>query len=900
MVLLRFSVPAFAVLLTACAPSAAQSDIYGDPLPDGAIGRLGTVRLRHAYEIGTLVFLNDAKSLASMNDGRGEVCIWDTATGKKRTRYATLAHATALSNDRRLLALLAHDAAEHPIVVVHELATGKVLRKYPPVGNDDSWHGTSFCFLGDTGRLAVRTGCEEIQLFDLQTASPVSTLHVTKPPGEGDIGEMSASPDGALLAVTHLEPKHRDTQVRNVAVYDTSTGKVLYRYLPGPYGSAAVFCPDGSMLATVDDNQDLVLREARTGKHLHALGPVDLLPCVTFAPDGRTLAFVAGDGDVRVWDIPQRRSVRTLHVPVEAVQRLIFAEDGKSLLTAGIHGFAAKTLIQVWRVPTGKLLCGITVSSHSPENVPIPCALSRDGRTFAVGSYNTIRLWDVGTGTELHARSASHAGISFFAVASNGQTIATGGADDVIRIWDTSACKELARWSAPIRHEYGISSSHRVAFTPDAKMLALVDKDGRLSLSHATDGKLVRQLEPPMGCGWPLLAPDGKTVLWSVGDGILLARDLATGQHLGGLYTSAPEPSEWVNRGFFSMDGQRFLRVYAEDIAPGVCVCHWQTTTGRPLAPLQLTGNDYPVFVAYSPDDRMIAGISLAYDREDDVERRSVRHLVFWEAATGQQIRRINAPGDMSRLAFSRDGRLIAVGLNDGTIEVWDVVRFKRQFRLRGHRRDVTGLAFSPDGKLLVSASADATVLLWDVKRFAVHRAGAECPPGVLDDCWKALAHNNAAKAYAAIRALLGAPKHAVPFLADKLRPLPGPDEGRLREWIAKLDSDEFAIRQAATEELSRLGELAEPVIYQALTANLSLEARRRLQALLKPPRVTLTADELQQLRAIQVLELIGTSEVERAVRPLADVAPGTRQTREARESLERLARRAIGAVEAR
>ena len=70
---------------------------------------------------------------------------------------------------------------------------------------------------------------------------------------------------------------------------------------------------------------------------------------------------------------------------------------------------------------------------------------------------------------------------------------------------------------------------------------------------------------------------------------------------------------------------------------------------------------------------------------------------------------------DVTSVAFSSDGTILASGSEDDTIKLWDVATGRNIATLEGHTDYVTSVAFSHDGKLLASGSEDETVKLWDV-----------------------------------------------------------------------------------------------------------------------------------------------------------------------------------------
>src|SRR5262249_42148246 len=143
--------------------------------------------------------------------------------------------------------------------------------------------------------------------------------------------------------------------------------------------------------------------------------------------------------------------------------------------------------------------------------------------------------------------------------------------------------------------------------------------------------------------------------------------------------------------------------------------------------------------------------------------------------------------------------------------------------------------AFIPDGKLLLTGSHDTTVLIWDATRIPkpAPPRPVDLQPAELEALWTDLGAGDAARADAALRKLAAA-RQAVAFLGERLRPVTEADVRRIPDRIADLDSDDFAVRENATTELERLGELAAPALRRAMEGNPPAEVRRRAEALLE------------------------------------------------------------------
>jgi len=164
--------------------------------------------------------------------------------------------------------------------------------------------------------------------------------------------------------------------------------------------------------------------------------------------------------------------------------------------------------------------------------------------------------------------------------------------------------------------------------------------------------------------------------------------------------------------------------------------------------------------------------------------------------------------------------------------------------------------------------------------------------PDEIERLWKELGSEDGILAYRAMWMMVAASHSSVSFLTDRLRPVEPADDARLGRLIGELDSNEFKVRTQASQELEELGEQAETALSKALAGNLSLEARRRVESLLHKVEVRiLPPKQLLNLRALEVLEHIGTPQATQVLQRIAKGASKARLTQEAKASLERLSK---------
>ena len=79
----------------------------------------------------------------------------------------------------------------------------------------------------------------------------------------------------------------------------------------------------------------------------------------------------------------------------------------------------------------------------------------------------------------------------------------------------------------------------------------------------------------------------------------------------------------------------------------------------------------------------------------------------------GENLRTLRVTGPVNSVSFNIDGKTLANGNDDGTIDLWDARTGENLRTLSGHVGPVNSVSFSPDGKTLATGSRDGTVLLW-------------------------------------------------------------------------------------------------------------------------------------------------------------------------------------------
>jgi hypothetical protein len=175
-------------------------------------------------------------------------------------------------------------------------------------------------------------------------------------------------------------------------------------------------------------------------------------------------------------------------------------------------------------------------------------------------------------------------------------------------------------------------------------------------------------------------------------------------------------------------------------------------------------------------------------------------------------------------------------------------------------------------------------VLAWDIRP---PRVAVSVP---LESAWNDLAAREAGKSFKSEGRFLAAPADAVKFFAEKIKPVEALDPKRIQRLLADLDSNEFAVREAASKALDGLDQQAQPYLEETLKSAKSAEVRDRVKRILERQQgAAITSEQLRQIREVMVLELIGDGESKNLLKRWAGGPVGALLTVEASLALKRL-----------
>ena len=605
-------IAALALLLIAArvlAEDKPRLDLHGDPLPPGAVARLGTVRWRHPDGLSHhLAFSQDGKTIAS--SGCERVRLWEISSGRQikqlpgdstdKDFWSFQADGPVAFSPRGTLLVLSNPDGDE--IALYEPELRKKVQQF------EAWSASALSADGKVAATLDRIG-EGSTLWDTTTGKKLCEL-----PGKL-VRALSA--DGKLFAAD--EPQVMDEYTGRMFVGETATGKELRQISVGKnvFLEPGAISADGKIVAALKgipnrlalDQIGIVLYQCEIvlwdldGEKLRSLKK-NLrrgLPRA-FSSDGKMLAIAAGNAIVLLDTATGREVAKSADGHEAGIADVAFFKGSTQVISASGS-------VRTWDAATGTPRREFTLPNQHVNSI----SFSRDGAALVWTDYEHVHLWDTATAKELkrfEMQEAAYARISpdgkVVMARTSRSLFGIASPPDQLVLWETASAKKIAERTIPLLR-YGN------AFSSDNRSIVLDSESGKLRLVDVKTGELRREFsapQEPLSPNTATMSPDGKRLAAIDRDNTILVWDVETAK------------------------------------------CLWPTKLDR------MTGNA----LAFSPDSKLLAssGDDHAVCLRDAATGKEVRRL------SGHQ-------GEVTALAFSADGKLLASGSADTTVLIWDL-----------------------------------------------------------------------------------------------------------------------------------------------------------------------------------------------------------------------------------
>ncbi|MEO1740697.1 MAG: hypothetical protein AAFR99_02695 [Cyanobacteria bacterium J06629_9] len=484
----------------------------------------------------------------------------------------------------------------------------------------------------------------------------------------------------------------------------------------------AVFHPDGQSVFTAD--WDGKLRQwSLDGTLLQELVAHDDYPIyqIALSANGRILASVSRDGRLRLWSTqgsPQLlaetpasdQEIRTTVLPDgtqstfygDRVQQIAvaFRPDGQEVVTVNDEGW-----IQRWNLaaqPIGTPFKGSNTTIGS-------ITYSADGQTLIYGDFDGWLCWVDLEGNQQHVVRADADAVAQVVRSPDGQTYATVGGDDLLKLWDSEGhlVNTIVKW-----HE---AATTAVAFSPDGSRIITGDiygivrqwaADGSTPVWPAFDRLWMDSViahpndETILGVRYSYLDAELQLLEVSLSGEIQQQRSISAGAAILKVIatpTSVVALHDDSRLSFWSWSGQQLHQTPAQNrhtwfdlrlSNSGQEIVVWNHTAlqrwtlgGDPVGPAIRLGDDHRLNAfEISPDGQTLVTASKGDGYQGAIS--------LWNTS-GQRIARFPAPSFISALAFSADGQSLISGSEYGNLQRWTLDGSPIGETLEAHRGEI-------------------------------------------------------------------------------------------------------------------------------------------------------------------------------------------------------------------
>jgi WD40 repeat protein/serine/threonine protein kinase len=509
---------------------------------------------------------------------------------------------------------------------------------------------------------------------------------------------------------------------------------------------------NSEVAAVIDSDGSPKVFDVRTGVQKVQIRAPSALDNLKLSADGRFLVGVGRDKHARVWDTASGKQLYDYLMIDPTAKEIDLSSDGKQLLASWTD---EGTRVVLYRA--GEEKPAVLNYDESGFN-RLQGALSPDGKFAAVAvAGNYIEFYDTTTGTLLRTELPSRSPPVRITFSPDGKQLAVGETTGLVTLWQLPRpvlpADQPAAVPGPVptaagpprrRHFKGHQARIEVlAFTVDGRKLISIDRDNTArcwDVGDQEESRVVQKAGSQIDA--VSYSPDGRYLVeCSMKDGIHV-HDL-TSADLPRSLTTRPS-----RRAVFSPDGRTIAG------APDHRVTLWDAKTGGLLDTLAEAEPAEIGAMAFSPEGRWLA-VGVGGPNNFSVD--SPQKVMVFDVAHRKKYRTFGTPTQVSAVAFSGDGKLLAAAGHNGTVWLWDAsswdevgrwqgpvgsryasilflsgdrelalgsgsgridlwdVRTRTLARqIQGHIDLVSAMALSPDGRTLATASWDRSIKLWD------------------------------------------------------------------------------------------------------------------------------------------------------------------------------------------
>ena len=615
-----------------------------------------------------------------------------------------------------------------------------------PLIRYDKHTASQMVFSPNSKMLAISTHDKTIQLWNAGTGENQLTL---KTP-DGPFRSLKFSADGKTLISQNWKGI--------VAFWNTITGEKLYTFNPKASKirvkgvvwnraltafiehtggvTFAVGNKDGTislqdgytgrqirkLIVQTDDSSSLPIQSGRTYSYKDEIpaGRMRWVNSLYFSPDGKTLVSIIDyrvarwdgssgqrGGPIELWDVEtgEQLTVLTLSIGME------FLGDGKTL---AIIEYGECT---IWDVATRSKIAKFPKGRH--------VRFSGDGKILAIIDNDGYAIWDIATRSEIAAHSLIVEWLEVFPerflLSEDGSILITADENGTVALWETKHTKQLRAITTGYTKPFSA-----LTFAPDGTTLASGDNIVNLQLWDTDRRSKQQTIKTGRNSLQGLVFTTNNVTLTAfVGRDTIQQWDITTRKQTTD-YNFPNTSTSVAASGFddgtsfelkalaFTPNGEKLVIRNGETSTTEI----WNIATDRP--PQRLTGvASLWRLISLTPDGSILASGSDSPDAAD-----------LWSTHTGKRMATLKTPGNwingllvrlrlrhssIYALAFTHDGKTLAVGTRDKHIQLWNVTAHQHIGSLEGHKYVVCELAFSPDGKTLASGDTGGKIHLWEI-----------------------------------------------------------------------------------------------------------------------------------------------------------------------------------------